>query len=338
MLKEFIEEQTIKIVNQIYKNLKPTEKLIQSEYKELSSKLKVELIQFFNINSIDGVLSTDRLYSRMTNEEYLIYKSRISQLSTLLLNPNLNPSYRQQIEILQRIEPLNSLDAFMFLVEGMFLMTQSKINEQLQESLVTSHEDAYYGGLFVLDMALVGVTLVALNKVDVVKSVLSPWKGLAFYERLNNIKTTANNKIRQLINSNKSIQPLSRELQSIIESSYSNTMRIAKTETAHSIGEGITKGYESSNVVKKYQFLATLDNRTSKICQSTDGKVFLLKDREVGVNSSPLHPNCRSTEIPYFDDRDISKLARIARNKSGNNMFVPAKTNYAEWKSKFNTY
>lgn len=46
-----------------------------------------------------------------------------------------------------------------------------------------------------------------------------------------------------------------------------------------------------------YQFVATLDSRTSIQCASLDGKVF-----ELGKGPlPPLHPSCRSTVIPDFD-------------------------------------
>jgi SPP1 gp7 family putative phage head morphogenesis protein len=59
---------------------------------------------------------------------------------------------------------------------------------------------------------------------------------------------------------------------------------------------------EDSGVVEKYEFLAAIDSRTSKLCRDKDGKVFKLKDSKVGVNFPPLHPHCRSTIIPVLKD------------------------------------
>ena len=38
---------------------------------------------------------------------------------------------------------------------------------------------------------------------------------------------------------------------------------------------------------------------TSEICQEMDGKIFNVKDGIPGDNVPPLHPNCRSTIVPY---------------------------------------
>ena len=93
------------------------------------------------------------------------------------------------------------------------------------------------------------------------------------------------------------------------------------------MGEATAKAYEELEV-DKYQFLATLDNRTSEICQKLDGKVFNMKDRVVGVNASPMHTGCRSCEIPYMDNEYST---RFARDSKGKRIEVPSSMTYEEW-------
>ena len=54
--------------------------------------------------------------------------------------------------------------------------------------------------------------------------------------------------------------------------------------------------------LEKYQILVTLDNRTSDICRSMDGKIFDVKDYNVSITAPPFHARCRSTTIPWFED------------------------------------
>ena len=61
------------------------------------------------------------------------------------------------------------------------------------------------------------------------------------------------------------------------------------------------EAYEKSGVVSKYQFIATLDERTSEICEDMNLRIFNTKDSQVGVNTPPMHSNCRSTTIPYLE-------------------------------------
>ncbi|KYG90374.1 hypothetical protein A0U40_18230 [[Bacillus] sp. KCTC 13219] len=78
----------------------------------------------------------------------------------------------------------------------------------------------------------------------------------------------------------------------------------------------------------RYQFLATLDLRTSDICASLDGKKFATKDKQAGVNCPPMHPNCRSTTIPVVEyDAEEVRLAKL----NGTYYEVPATMTYDEW-------
>lgn len=111
--------------------------------------------------------------------------------------------------------------------------------------------------------------------------------------------------------------------------------RLVRTEAAFVSGELNAEAYEECDL-QKYQFLATLDLRTSEICRSLDGKRFFLKDRQVGKNYPPMHPWCRSTTIAVISEDDIKKLKRRALNpETGRTELVPASMTYEEWYKKY---
>ena len=66
--------------------------------------------------------------------------------------------------------------------------------------------------------------------------------------------------------------------------------RLIRTETNHFHNQADFLAYEEMGFTK-YVFVATLDNRTSRICQELDGKVFDIKDMKPGENAPPMHPN-----------------------------------------------
>jgi SPP1 gp7 family putative phage head morphogenesis protein len=115
--------------------------------------------------------------------------------------------------------------------------------------------------------------------------------------------------------------------------------RTAITETSSNISNATYKLNE--DVIDGYQYVATLDSRTSLICGRLDGKVFRLDDNR-GVRP-PQHFNCRSTTVPivksYEDIRNtkssrISKrrLQRISGSKRASfNGQVPSKTNFEQF-------
>ena len=86
--------------------------------------------------------------------------------------------------------------------------------------------------------------------------------------------------------------------------------------------------------VKEYVFVAVLDSRTSEICQANDNKKYLYKDREVGVNYPPLHPNCRSTTRGYLGEEAEKQLKRRARNPITGKSELIDNMSYKDWLDK----
>lgn len=108
--------------------------------------------------------------------------------------------------------------------------------------------------------------------------------------------------------------------------------RLLQTETAYVANEMEAEAYEDADI-DKYEFVATLDGRTSQICQEKDGKIYKLKDRKPGVNYPPLHAHCRSTTVAVVEGFDTSELERRARDPvTGKNVLVPADMKYKDWK------
>lgn len=82
---------------------------------------------------------------------------------------------------------------------------------------------------------------------------------------------------------------------------------------------------ENSDLVKGYEWLSTLDSKTSKQCRSLDGQVFKIGKGPV----PPIHPNCRSTTTPVLDD-EYSFLDQDSTRASVNGP-VSADTTYYGW-------
>ena len=93
------------------------------------------------------------------------------------------------------------------------------------------------------------------------------------------------------------------------------------------------EAYEEMGI-KKFKYLAVLDSRTSEICRDMDGKIFDVKDAVQGENTPPLHPNCRSTIVPYIS-KEYEPEIRIARDpETGKNYYIE-NMNYREWEKEY---
>lgn len=89
---------------------------------------------------------------------------------------------------------------------------------------------------------------------------------------------------------------------------------------------------DNADIVKGYQFVATLDSRTTLICASNDGKEFPNSDTE---HMPPLHPNCRSTTTPVlrgWQELGIAGLRELpAGARASLDGEVADTTTFGEW-------
>lgn len=83
----------------------------------------------------------------------------------------------------------------------------------------------------------------------------------------------------------------------------------------------------AANDVYKYRIVATLDTRTTPICQSLDSKVFTYGAPDARI--PPFHYFCRTVIVPELD-KDYSWLSE-GRTRSSMYGSVSSQTTYAEW-------
>ena len=124
-------------------------------------------------------------------------------------------------------------------------------------------------------------------------------------------------------------------IQTLFSGGAAKARRLIRTESNYVSTELNFDAYKAAGI-EEYQYLATLDLRTSKICQSLDGKIFKVSEHQVGVNCPPMHPWCRSTTISVVNRDYIAKMKRSAIDPAtGKKILVPRSMNYAEWYAKY---
>lgn len=112
--------------------------------------------------------------------------------------------------------------------------------------------------------------------------------------------------------------------------SQRNAATVVRTALNHVSTQAREIVYQkNSDIVEKYEWVSTLDSRTSTICRSRDGQKY-----DIGKGPlPPAHPNCRSATAPVisseFDFLD-GGAKRAARGADGG-MQVDASTTYYDF-------
>jgi SPP1 gp7 family putative phage head morphogenesis protein len=212
--------------------------------------------------------------------------------------------------------------------------------EVLEEHFIESATETYYQTTFAVQQGIGMATVVPVLDTQAVQMILTmPWSGANYSERIwkdrQRLTQVLEEELVQHFIQGKDIRQTSKAVAERMEASYANAARLVRTESSYVANQATMKAYENTGFIEEYEFLATLDRKTSKVCQQQDGKRYKLSDAVVGVNYPPLHPHCRSTTIPVVAGSKVSE--RIARDKKGNVIYVPADMTYEQWR-KSNIY
>lgn len=126
------------------------------------------------------------------------------------------------------------------------------------------------------------------------------------------------------------------KLERSFNTSASNAKRLVHTESFRIYSKTRIKSFEDLGV-EKVEILATLDLKTSKICQNKDQKIVELKGATIGIDLPPFHPHCRTVFVAIFDDKLEEQLTtsngRKARDPIDNKSYTTGIKDYKQWKN-----
>jgi len=224
-------------------------------------------------------------------------------------------------------------------VERLFGGQHEAVDKLLREQLMSR----YNRDMFELQRGLnVGFDVAGINDSTLERVMAKPWAsdGRHFSDRIWSNKEKLVNELHQQLTQdillgrgiNNSIAEIARKM----NTTRYNAERLIRTESAYVASEADKIAYREIGV-EQFQILATLDLRTSDICQELDGKIFSMSEWQIGVTVPPFHVNCRTTTVPYDADwEEATGGNRAARDtETGQTYFVPSDMTYDAWKKKY---
>lgn len=107
--------------------------------------------------------------------------------------------------------------------------------------------------------------------------------------------------LKQALISGRSMERLARDIRNAFGTSTKNAQRLMRTEIRRMQTDVAAESYKR-NGNEKYEYMA-LGQHPCDICSSMNGKIYNVKDMEVGLNAPPMHPNCMCSTAPYVDEK-----------------------------------
>lgn len=305
--------------------VKDIKKSIESLYARFEKDNKVD-----KNKALELIKGDEYKEWRFSMEEYL-EKIKATNDEALLLELN-------TLAMRKRINRLEALEAEILAHSAILADVE---NENIGDFLEKGLEESYYKSIYdeylqkdpkTLD--LMANNHIKLSKDRVNKVLTLPWSGDNYSSNIWKNSYFIAKKTQSLVAKNiiagKSIDSLTKEFTKVYGDSYrSNVRRLLRTETAYVKSQADVEMYKTLEV-EEYEILATLDKRTSAICQEKDGLHYKVDEIAVGINYPPFHPNCRTTTIKY--NPDTEGRTRLAKDKDGKNVKVPFDMKYEEWR------
>ena len=226
-------------------------------------------------------------------------------------------------------------DALLTLLQIIRTKTATMIQHDLAPTIESTVSEAYGRATFEVSKAVnigFGFSKVPEKRVrDILKSELSFVKASGYADGI--IKPLKQVLITGIIRgqSTKRMGNELRELTGIAKWKSRAIARTALTEVSRESEMRVMKDLG----VKRYRYRATLDERTCPVCGKLDGTTHNLDDEQAGKNSPPMHMNCRCTVSVVVSEDVRRNCLRIARDREGKNIRVPATMTYEEWKKAY---
>lgn len=318
------------------------EKKVNTYYKELEKSFeqsKREIQKIINDFVMRyGVENESPTYASAMRK---LNKTEIGDLQAFidLANANMgkynqelnNMSIRARITRYQALE--KQIDATL---QQLYALDYETKGDELLKEL---YEDTYYQSWFNIDQYKgFHQEFAQINPLIVEELIKYPFNGADFSTRLwkqkDHMLQQLNESITTMLIQGKNPMTLSKDFAKKFSTKEFEAYRLLHTEGSFIMGQGTLSAYKEDGITQ-YQILATLDAKTSEICQEQDNNIYDVDKAVVGVTYWPFHPFCRTTDVPYYSDGDYSEDTRVARSKDGKSYDVPSDMSYKQWREKY---
>ena len=311
----------------------------QLEYERAIARMNKDIEVWYNRIAKNNDVSLAEAKKMLNDKELKEFRWTLDEYIKHGKENGIDKNWSKELENASARVHIERLEAMKLQVRGEIEKLYNGRESGFESYLKNLYKDQYNRTAFQIAKGTgVGTNIYRLNDKLVNTVIKKPWApdGKNFSDRIwedkDKLINTLHTEMTQAFIRGDSLEKLADKIAEKMKVSKANASRLVYTESAAYSSRARLKSYQDLGV-EKYEIVATLDNRTSDICQDMDGKIFDLKDYEVGVTANPFHVRCRSTTAPYFEDDEGERAAR--NEATGETEYVPADITYKDWKEKY---
>lgn len=314
---------------------------MEISYKEAYNSIENEINVFFQRFAVNEGLSMNDAKKLLNSNEIEKFKMTVEEYIKKGQENAISNMWRKELESASNLYRIDRLKSLQIQINQQIEMLSAYKNTGTEKTLKDIFEESYYRNIFDTQQFLgYGKAFEILDTKTINSAIIKPWTydGETFSQRIwkdnNKLKYSLDKILTQGIIRGSPPDKISKAIAKEMNTSLSNARRLVLTESAVFSTKGRDKSYQELNV-DEIEFVASLDEKTCAECGGMDGKHYPRNTGEIGKNLPPLHPYCRCTTAPYFNDEFTEGEERFARDEKGNGYYVPSDMSFEEWKTKY---
>ena len=311
------------------------EKSFYEAQREIENKINSWYVRFANNNQMT-IEDAKRL---LNSQELKEFKWDVQDYIKYGHENELDERWMKELENASAKYHISRLEALKIQTQQSMEVLFGNELDEVDKLTRNSYTNSYFHTMFEFQKGFnVGFDVANIDKNKLSKIVNKPWviDERNFSQRIWGNKTKLinelHNELTRMCLTGKSPDNTIKYLSKKFNTSKAQAGNLVMTENAY-FSQLAQKDCFNDLDVEKYEIVATLDNRTSAICQEQDGKVYDMKDYQPGITAPPFHNYCRSTTVPYFEDDYNIKDTRAARDADGKTYYVENDVKYKDWKN-----
>lgn len=312
---------------------------LEKQYKLAMSNIERDILIWYNRFTENEGISLLEAKKLLNTRELEEFKWSVEEYIKYGKENAINQKWMKELENASARVHITRLEALKLQIQQQVEVLYGNELDSVDKLMRDIYTSGYYHTAFNVQQGVnVGWSLMSLDTNRINKVISKPWTsdGLNFSERIwgkhrpalvNELLT----KLTQSIIRGENPKKLVNDFAKRFKVSKSQAKNLIMTESAF-FASASRKDCFNDLDVEKYEIIATLDLRTSNICRELDGKIFDMKDYQVGITAPPFHCRCRTTTAPWFEDEEGY---RAARGEDGKTYYVPSSMKYNEWYEKY---
>jgi SPP1 gp7 family putative phage head morphogenesis protein len=301
------------------------------------SAIERDINNFYMKFAVENNISLQQAKQLLTAQQRQAFQMELEDYILYGQQNALNQKWVHELENASISHRITRLQALQYQMRQQVEILEASKIASLTAVLGEIYTEGYYKTAYEIQKGTgIGSAFAKIDTNRIEKTLARPWTpdGRNFSDRIWKDKTQLiyqlETRFTQGIIRGEAPQKIIRDMSKSLETSRHATETLVRTESAFISSTSRKDSFERLGV-KQFQIVSVFDLRTSEICREMDGKIFDIKDYQIGVTANPFHPRCRSTTAPYFDDETEQGHQKTARGKNGKTYYVPATMNYKEW-------